>query len=255
MRLIQNGLKRTSTPGVFTGLDMTKLAKFQKIATVTVHLVDTPKQNAETKNQGLGELEEELSHWYYYVKGQQDLAGYQTISIDGFTDWHEPVGTLNWYCKPQNKERVLQLIQEWVALKQQQGFQIRVRGPMGSNSRDMLVYRLDIVKNPTAEIPRAPEMNVTESNWWAVLLALNLRANAQGGTLPLQTMAQALMNFKPHLINEFTQDPEESGGPGTGQARMIEFGRTDEQMMRYVETLREMVAFGSRNGYQEIGWG
>lgn len=254
MRLIQNGLRKSASSGALTGLDMTKLAKFVKIATVNVHLVETPKQRAETKNLGLGELEEELSNWYYQQQPELSV-GYQTIAIDGLTDWHESVGTLNWYCKAQNKDRVLQLIQQWVALKQQQGFQIRVRGPMGSNSRDLMVYRLDVVHNPTAEIPRAPEMQITGSNWAAALQALNLRADPQGGTLPLQTMAQALMNFKPHLINEFTQDPEESGGPGTGQARMIEFGRTDEQMMRYVETLREMVAFGSRNGYQEIGWG
>ena len=253
MRLIQNGRRKSPSMGVLTGVDIRKLAKFKKVAGVSVYLVDTPKQKAETKFQGLSGLESELSHWAF--KKQDDLfQNNPSIAIDGWQDMDNPTGVLNWYCDERQQDRVGQLLQEWVVGKQQQGFQISVRGPERSNSQDRLVYRIEIVQNPTQEIPRPPEMNITYGNWGAALQALNLDVDPQSGSLSIQALQRALRNFKPHLANEFTKDPEESGGAGTGQARIQDMGRSLEQIMRYVQILQQMVEFGLRNGYQEIAW-
>jgi len=45
---------------------------------------------------------------------------------------------------------------------------------------------------------------------------------------------------------------EESGGPGTGQCGYVDIGNTDEQTMRRLEQLEELLVFAATNNYKVV---
>jgi hypothetical protein len=208
-------------------------------------LVDTAKQRGETQNQDLFDLSQQFSEWLfkhgYEVK-------YDDVGPDGQSPHDGPTGVINWYItNPQD----VTLAQQWVQEKAGQGFQIQVRVEQ-SNSRSSQVCRLEVIENPTADVPRAPEMHLTYGTWGSILGALNLALSNEAGRMLLSDMQRALAAYNPNRAPEFTRDQMETGGPG--EVHMIDFGLDQERLDRNIEYLREMVSFGLRNGYREIGW-
>ncbi|MHA2279748.1 MAG: hypothetical protein ACXAC5_02475 [Promethearchaeota archaeon] len=226
----------------------------QKISSVTFSLEESHRI-AQPKT--VFDLANDLNLWAhenaprYFTEGN-----WQVIDQDGL-DTSEMTGTINWYYDPEKippseVETIPDYMRQWfqeelAAL----GCKINIRGPEQSNAfKQLRVYRLDILNNPTEEYPEMPWMNLSNDNAQALLGMLNI-PNLQGSIDLGELRARIQGLTQPHM-REFTMDTTDEGmGPG----RHIDFGRELVQMMEYVVRLENMIDFGLRNEFTTLQWG
>jgi len=121
--------------------------------------------------------------------------------------------------------------------------------------------RISIDKNDTVESEQLPTMNLSNSNSSALLQLLQNEGveglDPYGGVIPIDTLKQALNNIEQNdfMLNTYTQEPTEESEEG--KATVMDFGRSYEQISRYINGLKEMIAYVDNNNLpvREINYG
>ena len=176
------------------------------------------------------------------------------IDMDGLNP-DQLTGTINWYIDEPQIGEIPMYVNQWIQEEMSPlGFDIKVRGPERSNSFDSWVWRIDVLKNPTEEYTKLPKINLSNSNARALLGLLNIPFDHMG-SVSLRELRQRLALTTEHQVQEFTQSPEkilptkEEPGP-----QVVDFGRSKDQINRYIQALSEIVDYGLSNGFTNITW-
>jgi hypothetical protein len=183
---------------------------------------------------------------------------FRDIDSDG-DDFDKMEGTINWYVSnnvPEDQQK--QVMQQWVQEMNLMDYVIQVSGPeqsgMSTPEQPLQVYRLKVVQNGSKDYMQIPSMNLANSNARALIESLGIPFD-WGGSVDLNELTTKLDMFNPWQQQELIQEPESGGGEGTGTVGWHDFGRSEDQVSRYVSGLKEMVDFGLQNGFQTLVWG
>ncbi len=227
----------------------------QKIASISFWL-DGSQKISQPKD--VMALSYDLQKFVHVQTGK--MMDIHTIQPDG--DMSDLTGTINWYVtKFISEEEQLKVMQEWIAEQQMMDYQIKVRGPERSgmndwnpdeNNPEMMVYRLDVIKNGSADHMEIPEMNISNTNAQAVMDALGVQFD-WSGSVDLNEMKTKLEMFTPYQQQELIQAPEYSGEEG--KVQMYDAGRDEDRVERYIGGFRQIVDFGLQNGFEVLVWG
>lgn len=116
-------------------------------------------------------------------------------------------------------------------------------------------------------IPTGPELNVANSNAYAICQMLGIKPDYSGIIFnkDLPAIMRRLVQLKNTNINAYTVQSSISKGPArhvkdgdidriTTGPTIVDFGRSNEQIMRYINQLMDLVKFAQQNN-ADISWG
>ena len=222
-----------------------------KQAGISFFLADSHKIS-QPKN--IMQLSTDLSGW---VREQGYDASHYTVTPDG-DDFDKLQGTINWYISPKvlDENTQAQLAMGWIKEQKLMDFEINLRGPeiSGLSSADevLKVYRLDIIKNGTAEYLQIPEIHLSNANAYNLLSALNL-PQEYSGSVSLSDLRQRLALLTETKMRDFTRDPENEYNDH-GDLRYSDPGTPIDQIKGYISALHQIVDFGIANGFHTMVW-
>lgn len=227
----------------------------QKIATVTFTLEGSHKISQPKTVDDLGY---ELLKFVHEKYG--DFMGIHDISSDG-DDLGKMTGKINWYVSdkvPENQQ--IQIMQEWIQEMSLMDYNMQISGPERSGMNDwnpnpdkpeLMVYRIHVLQNGSENYMEIPEINMANSNANDVMNAIGVQFDWTG-SVELNELKTKLEMFTPYQQQELIQEPEYSP---EDKVQMVDFGRDEDRIERYISGLRRMVEFGLKNGFELLVWG
>lgn len=229
---------------------------------------------------------------YYRGKLANDRfrPGMTDIEPDGSSDYSGPTGTINVYVKHNDEiSEYPKAIKAWIADKAQEGYQIECNmQPEQSRSRHGQVFRVNIIKNPSTEYPRIPEINMSNANAYAMLRLLGLatgdsmedcvgRIGLEDLKNRIKAVSQEQMQGEVQqsgwvapgaeyddVTGKVSQDPADGwkGNPALqdeppqdGKAKMYIGGRDENYIDFRLQGLYELADYGLSNGFTQATWG
>lgn len=209
-----------------------------------------------SKPKNILNLSNDLITWLY-DKGYQYT--YDEITSDG-GDFDKMTGTINWYINPKtaNYKTQEKLAHEWIKEQELMDYEIQLRGPeisgLSTVDRKIMVYRLDVIKNGSADYMSMPEMHLSNVNAHNLLAALNISSESFG-TISLRDLRQRLALLTETKMRDFTRDPMEYTEDDMGLGlRGYDPGTPIGQIQGYVDELNRIVDFGLANGFKNLVW-
>jgi len=183
------------------------------------------------------------------------------ISADG-DDLGQMTGKINWYVTDKVPEdQQIQIMQEWIQEMLLMDYNMQISGPERSGMNDwnpdpnrpeLKVYRIHVLQNGSENYMEIPEMNMANSNAYDVMNALGVQFD-WSGSVELNELKTKLDMFNPYQQQELIREPEYS--QEEDKVQMIDFGRDEDRVERYISGLRRMVDFGLQNGFETLVWG
>tara|TARA_Y100000310_G_scaffold55023_1_gene50439 strand:+ start:19701 stop:20432 length:732 start_codon:yes stop_codon:yes gene_type:complete len=225
-----------------------KKAKLVKVASVTFWV-----EGSQDISQPMHKLDicHDLSNFVFYEMKIGQQFGFQWDDFDpdiSSGDFDAPTGPINIYLRnPNIKEGIVKnIIDEYNNYKfgsiKLKFIEINKSGVR----EDVNVARVLIEENNTVESEQLPEMNIANDNSMALIQLLNNEGMSNldpyGGTINADELKAAISNIESNdfIIDTYTQEPGEVEG-GIGKA--YDFGRSYEQLKRYINRLKEMINY------------
>lgn len=227
----------------------------EKIATITFSLGGSHKISRPKTVDDLGYDLLKFVHEKY-----GDFMGTHDIGSDG-DDLGKMTGKINWYVSDKVPEdQQMRIMQEWIQEMSLMDYQMQISGPERSgmnnwnpdpNKPDLMVYRIHVLQNGSEDYMQIPEMNMANSNAHDVMNAIGVQFDWTG-SVALNELQTKLEMFTPYHQQELIREPEHS--QEEGKVQMIDFGRDEDRVERYIGGLRRMVEFGLKNGFETLTW-
>lgn len=228
----------------------------RKVSSVTFSL-DQSEHIAQPKT--IYDLANGLYTWAEKNVPREYFASHgRKIDIDGL-DTSAPTGTINWYISnPDLAADVPMYVSQWIQEEMLPwGFEVRI-GELEPSRMfpDELVYRIHVQNNPTQNLTKIQEMNITNKNAESLFMLLNISTKYLEGSMDLQELKRRIQGVDESRISEFTRDAEnvDDLGPFNTFVQHREFGLDADRLKSYLARLNEMVDYGLANGFSKIKW-
>lgn len=230
---------------------MNWLQKIIKTSSVTFSIVGSHKIS---QPKTILDLTHDLAQWGYdNIPHDVFKANYSNIVPDGDA-WDQFVGTMNWYAE--NPQAVIPYIQTAIQTElQPMGIQAHVREVNASRMYDMQAIRVEVTANETQHLEQLPEINIANGNYYQLNRLLQLEPGEDySGSISAQDML-ARISIARGQTDMYTRAPTDTGGPGTGMARNIDYGLNQGQLNRYLDVLEQMAEYALNMNNATIHWG
>lgn len=257
-----NGMKTTASSQILSKISSKlqsmgykapfKVAKIEKIAGMTFAL---PSTSESDQPKSVFDVSWNLKEFIYEkVSGAVEIP-FNAIDIDGDTDVGDDTGVINIYLDGEfDRDLVFPLLEEY-ASRNSSFFKFSEPVVERSNSTGGDVIRFNLIENNTSDLEMAPEMHLSNSNAYSLLAFLQDRGvsgiDLEGylAEMPIGELKAALNSIEenPLSVNSLEREPVDTGGEGTGEARVVDFGRSAEQVWGYLSELGEMISWVESN--------
>ena len=229
-----------------------KKIAFKKTASVTFSIEGTYNV---AQPMDLLTISSDLINFIFYVKKLKGLKiTYDSIAPDtSSSDYSAPTGIINFYLSDPrlNIEFVKSLISDYNEYKDP-FIALDVLREEKSGVSKYNVIRINVVKNETTDIEKLPELNVSNSNAIALLTLLShygtpVNIDDLSGSIDVNILENAINridNMDVDVLDDYTQESSQS--TGENGARAIDFGRSKQQVERYLAGLRSIINYARK---------
>ena len=207
----------------------------------------------------------DYENWSEFEKeNYQNNRPMETFSPDGYTDFNESTGTINFYPAGLSKRLEDETIDGLKKFFDKNEFEVEWPPKKEkSGAFDGDVYRLNVTKNPEddRDVDEAPEVNFSNTNMEAILRTIGLVEMAEdyGGEIGVDELMLRIRNASgvKQARLPYHSDMEKFRNPEAKQkgATVIDPGLSDTDIDERLSKLFNLAKWAKKNGYEKISIG